>query len=356
MNSSLCNLRANAASSLWLGIPLLLLTLASLLATPEEGRTLLFLVIVWPSFSGLCRLASRLFKAPAAFLASTSCGNSSCIVFHRTVFTVQDLPLLQTKLHPWKTSNPKLNYRPSEPWIIAGEYIPHHLPTLWAPLPTFVCSRSQTFLTKTADGENLSAPIHQQRALSNEINASARSWIYLCPQGVVLGSKHISRHICQTNQTDSIKEMKESPVVFQPWKLKIISSMNNQNALTAQESSSLSRSIQGRTEVEVEAEQDAAELSAPCCLSPVTFFSSCSAVFVSIFFFSLSVHRWKRKKGNWRTNRLFPRNFPENGEKSVPSFAFSPSSRSRTVTGIEAGLLLWVLRFLRHRKDNPKIQ
>lgn len=120
--------------------------------------------------------------------------------------------------------------------------------------------------------------------------------VYLCPQGVVLGSKHISRQICQMNKTESIKEMKETGF-FRPWKLKTISSMNNQNALTAQESSSLRRSIQGRGEPEVEAEQDATELSAPCCLSPVTFFSSCSPVFVSTFFFSVSA---QGKNGNFK--------------------------------------------------------
>lgn len=129
MNSSLCNLRANAASSSWLGIPLLLAP-TSLLNT-LEGRRLL-LTTLWSStssswldiallllalksllddtdaralrllklldsFSLLWCSASRLFNAPAAFLASTSCGNRSCIVFQSTVFTVQDLPLLQSK-------------------------------------------------------------------------------------------------------------------------------------------------------------------------------------------------------------------------------------------------------------------
>ncbi|KAF7819474.1 hypothetical protein G2W53_024929 [Senna tora] len=67
MNSSLCILRAKAASSSWFVIPLLVLPLA-LAEDDDDGD-----------------------GAPAAFLASTSLGNRSCIVFQRTVFTVQDL-------------------------------------------------------------------------------------------------------------------------------------------------------------------------------------------------------------------------------------------------------------------------
>lgn len=55
-------------------------------------------------------------------------------------------------------------------------------------------------------------------------------------------------------------------------------------------------------------------------------------------------------------SRLFARKIPETGENSVPSFAFCPSSRSRMVTGLEAGLLLGVRRFLRHREGQGKIQ
>jgi hypothetical protein len=46
---------------------------------------------------------------PDAFFASTSWGNRSCIVFQRTVFTVQDLLLLQfpqyNKVNDKKLSN-----------------------------------------------------------------------------------------------------------------------------------------------------------------------------------------------------------------------------------------------------------
>jgi hypothetical protein len=46
---------------------------------------------------------------PDAFFASTSWGNRSCIVFQRTVFTVQDLLLLQfaqyNKVNVKKLSN-----------------------------------------------------------------------------------------------------------------------------------------------------------------------------------------------------------------------------------------------------------
>lgn len=91
--SSLRNLWANAESSSWPKIPLLL-TLTSLFDT-LDGRMLRLLKSVLVLLSGLWRSASRLFKAPAAFLALTSWGKRSCIVFHSTVFTVQDLPLLQ---------------------------------------------------------------------------------------------------------------------------------------------------------------------------------------------------------------------------------------------------------------------
>ena len=91
--------------------------------------------------------------------------------------------------------------------------------------------------------------------------------------------------------------MKETSFIPQ-WKSKIIGIMNEQNALTAQESSSLRRSIQGRAEIEVEAEQDAAQLSVPCCLSPVTIFSSCSPLFLPSFSSFLPIDK-RKKKGNF---------------------------------------------------------
>lgn len=131
VNSSLCNRNANAASWSWLGgNPVLVLKLISppLLDIPE-GLTICLLItwefILWGSRepdSGLCNAgtlsvllleilewlailaglwcsASLLFKNPAVFLASTSLGNSSWIVFQGTVFTVQHLPLLISCLH-----------------------------------------------------------------------------------------------------------------------------------------------------------------------------------------------------------------------------------------------------------------
>ena len=55
----------------------------------------------------------------------------------------------------------------------------------------------------------------------------------------------------------------------------------------------------------------------------------------------LPIDKRKKKEIKAPIDRLFPRNFPKSGEKSVPSsFVFCPSLRSRMVTGIEAELLL----------------
>ena len=122
--SSLCSLTANAASSSWTAKSSLLCTLFlassfTLLVNIPEGRIPLFLKF-WllrllaelsssvpkSSFKGqtlwfllrvakLLPLGSWLSTVPDNFLDSTSFGNKSCIVFQRTVLTVQDLPLLQ---------------------------------------------------------------------------------------------------------------------------------------------------------------------------------------------------------------------------------------------------------------------
>lgn len=204
INSSLCNLRANAASSSWIGT-LLLIGFASLLDTlltalislPDDTltgrvklpcsrfwcsaslicnliasgagsssssswlnntllltatslpdtRLLWFLeLLLWKAFSGISRSASsRLFNAPVAFLASTSCGNRSWIVFQRTVFTVQDLPLLQmasskTEIKPTSTlhysnANPhfdQLEILAEIPYLISCLHLGHLFPHLSA--------------------------------------------------------------------------------------------------------------------------------------------------------------------------------------------------------------------------------
>lgn len=90
---SLSNLRVDAAYSSWFGISLLLVVASPL--DVAEDLMLRVRTLLWNPLCGLWCSASRLFKAAAAFLASTSWGNRSWIVFQRTVFTVQDLPLLQ---------------------------------------------------------------------------------------------------------------------------------------------------------------------------------------------------------------------------------------------------------------------
>ena len=139
INSSLCSLRANAASSSWPGIPLLLLPPASLLNISRSSASLLrnlctngvsssswfhmlvlvslfdtlvegwwTLVFLYDTREGRAfRLIKSLlvflselwcsfwFFQPDSFFAATSWGNRSCIVFQRTVLTVQDLLLLQ---------------------------------------------------------------------------------------------------------------------------------------------------------------------------------------------------------------------------------------------------------------------
>lgn len=144
MNSSLCILNASAASSSWLGNSLLELIswflfgiteartlcllmerefLLSWLLGPDSGLLsantldiLLLEMLEWAvaALTGLLRRASLLFKAPAAFLASISLGNRSWIVFQSTVFTVQDLPLLQISsltgiYHTWNNWNTNWN-------------------------------------------------------------------------------------------------------------------------------------------------------------------------------------------------------------------------------------------------------
>lgn len=110
INSSLCSLSAIAASSDWLR-PTLVLEL--LLAVTREASLactllvllllvllLLLLLLVFAVCWAYCKLLLRVSLAGEVavallFLASTSSGNRSWIVFQSTVFMVQALPLLQ---------------------------------------------------------------------------------------------------------------------------------------------------------------------------------------------------------------------------------------------------------------------
>lgn len=147
LNSSLCNLKAMAASSDWLGPILLLKLLVSLSVTWEEAWAAFLLMLLLLMFVLLLFCSELLLwvlppggvaaTALLLFRASTSSGNRSWIVFHSTVFMVQDLALLQQWRLPlrWRWSifcSSRRRKSSGKDYLISCLHFGHRFPHLLA--------------------------------------------------------------------------------------------------------------------------------------------------------------------------------------------------------------------------------